>query len=506
MPEHRETERKYEAAERTRLPPMRDLPGVTKVARPVRLDLEAVYFDTEDLALAAAGVTLRRRTGGDDAGWHVKLPAADGARDEIQAPLGRATRTVPKTLRSVVQVHLRGRPLAPVATVRTLRRTHRLLGDEGRVLAEVCDDTVSAHTTSGDEPTTWREWEVEVVAGAPDLLDAADTLLRDVGAAPADATSKLTRVLGDRVPRCASRREPAPRQDGPSAAVVHARLREQVAELKARDPEVRRDVGEGVHKMRVALRRLRSALATFRPLLDEEVTEPLREEMRWIAGVLGEARDAEVMHARLRDLVDEQPREMVLGPVRRRVDTKLGRAYKDAHAASLEAMGTARYFTLLDDLDALVDDPPWTPLAQRPAREVLPGRVRRDFRRLRRRVAAAEDTADGAERDERLHEVRKAAKRARYAAETLAPVYGDAAEEFVSATTRVQSVLGDHRDSVVAAPVIRRLGVEAHRDGDNAFTYGLLHAREQANADRTEAGYARAWKKASRKRLRRWLS
>jgi CHAD domain-containing protein len=504
--EHREVERKYEPPEHSRLPPLRDLPGVTTVDPPVWHDLEAVYFDTDDLALAAAGVTVRRRSGGDDTGWHVKLPAADGARDEVRAPLGRATRTVPKPLRSAVQVHVRDRPMGPVATLRTRRRTHRLLGDEGQVLAEVCDDSVSANTPSDDEPTTWREWEVELVEGEPGLLEAADTLLREAGAAPSASTSKLARVLGDRAARhpCGPRSRPS--RDGPAAFVVHTRLCEQVAELKARDPQVRRDMYDGVHKMRVALRRLRSALATFRPLLDAEVTEPLRAEMRWLAGALGEARDAEVMHARLREMLAEQPRALVLGAVRRRVDTELGGAYKEAHAASLEAMETARYFALLDHLDALVADPPWTALAQQPAREVLPPRVRRDVKRLRRRVDAVDDADSGPERDERLHEVRKAAKRVRYAAETLEPVYGGDATRLADATRWVQSALGNHRDSVLTTLVLRRLAVEAHRDGDNAFTYGVLHAHEQRRGVETEAEYVTAWENASRKKLRRWLS
>jgi CHAD domain-containing protein len=406
-----------------------------------------------------------------------------------------------------VRVHVRDQPMSAVATLRTHRATHRLIGSEGQVLAEVCDDAVTAHTSPQDGgPTTWREWEVELVDGDPSLLDAADALLREAGARPAAGPSKLARALGDRLPRGTPRPRARPRRDGPAAAVVHARLREQVAELKARDPQVRRDVYDGVHKMRVALRRLRSALATFRPLLDEEVTEPLRDEMRWIAGVLGEARDAEVMHERLRNMLDEQPRELVLGAVRRRVNTELGGAYRDAHAASLEAMESERYFALLDRLDALVADPPWAPLAQQPAREVMPGCVRRDFRRLRRLVALADDAAGQHERDERLHEVRKAAKRVRYAAETLAPVYGDDAGRFVEATKRLQSTLGDHRDSVVTAPVLRRLGVEAHRDGDNAFTFGLLHGHEQRRAAETEGEYAAAWQRASRKELRRWLA
>ncbi|MGH3813714.1 MAG: CYTH domain-containing protein, partial [Pseudonocardiaceae bacterium] len=91
---HREVERKYEPGEDVSLPALGDLPGVAEVAQPVSIELEAVYFDTSDLALAGAGITVRRRTGGDDEGWHLKLPAGDGSRDEVRVPLGRAKRTV----------------------------------------------------------------------------------------------------------------------------------------------------------------------------------------------------------------------------------------------------------------------------------------------------------------------------------------------------------------------------------------------------------------------------
>ncbi|MGH3356826.1 MAG: CHAD domain-containing protein, partial [Nocardioidaceae bacterium] len=351
-----------------------------------------------------------------------------------------------------------------------------------------------------------REWEVELLQGEASLLDAADELVRDAGAVPARGPSKLSRVLGDRIPKTSSRTQGRLRRGGSAASVVHARLGEQVAELKVRDPQVRRDLPDAVHKMRVAMRRLRSALATFRPLLDTSVTEPLREELKWASGVLGEARDAEVMHERLRSMITAQPPELVLGAVNRRVDDELGRAYRDAHAASVDAMDSQRYLTLLGDLDALVAEPPWTARAEQPARDVLPARVQNDWKRLRRRVSMADNAPSQTERDQRLHDVRKAAKRVRYAAETLIPIYGDSAEQLANATKQVQSVLGEHQDSVVTVPVLRQLGVQAHLDGDNGFTYGLLLAHEQGRTAETETRYAVVRDKASRKRLRRWLS
>jgi len=152
-----------------------------------------------------------------------------------------------------------------------------------------------------------------------------------------------------------------------------------------------------------------------------------------------------------------------------------------------------------------VSDPPWTSLGEDPAHADLPGRVRHDWKRLRRLVAAAEAAPDPVQRDHVLHEVRKAAKRARYSAETLVPAYGADAERLAKAAERVQSVLGEHQDSVVAQGSLRQFGVRAHLDGDSAFTYGRLHAMEQVCAAESAAEFARTWVEVSRKKLRRWL-
>jgi CHAD domain-containing protein len=503
---HTEVERKYDAADDADLPPLDRLANVDRIDTGQE-ELEATYFDTPGLDLAAAGVTLRRRTGGSDAGWHLKLPGGPDERLELQLPLQRSVKTPPKPFRESVRVHTMGRTLKQVATVRTHRTEHRLLDSTAHVLATVCDDKVRAHTPPPHDTglmTAWREWEVELGNGSVDLLDAADTILREAGAAPAESRSKLARVLGDRVPTAP---EPTRRQHlgDPAAGVVHARLREQLTEMKRQDPRVRHDLPEAVHDMRVAMRRLRTALATFRPLLDRTVTEPLREELKWVGHVLGEARDSEVIHQRLAEAVAQEPVELLLGPVVTRIDTDLGRAYREAHERSVEAMRSDRYFALVDRLDALLADPPWTPVAQEPAHEVLPRRMRKDWKRVRARVAVAHEAPSASARDERLHEVRKAAKRARYAAEALTPLYGGEAKRFAKAVKRVQSVLGDHQDSVVTQTVLRRLGVQAHLAGENGFSFGRLHGVEQANADSTRTEFETAWTKASRKKKRRWF-
>jgi CHAD domain-containing protein len=291
-----------------------------------------------------------------------------------------------------------------------------------------------------------------------------------------------------------------------AADVVGFRLREQVAELRYQDPLVREDVPDSVHKMRVATRRLRGALATFRPLLERQRTEPLRDELKWIAGVLGAARDVEVQHQLVAALIADEPYELVIGPVAHRVDRDLGDAYRLAHERSIEAMQSERYFTLIDDLDALVANPLWTPLADQKAADVLPARVSKEFDRVGRHVTAVDVARERSMRDERLHEVRKAAKRARYAAEPLIPMYGHDAARFTEAFEHVQTVLGDYHDAVVTQPLLRQLAVQAHQDGDNAFTYGRLHSRLQARAADLRVEFNHAWSQANHKERRSWLA
>jgi CHAD domain-containing protein len=290
-----------------------------------------------------------------------------------------------------------------------------------------------------------------------------------------------------------------------AADVVQARLADQVQELHALDPLVRRDVPDSVHRMRVATRRLRSALATFRPLLDRDVTDPLREELKWLAGALGEVRDTEVMHERLTALVAAEPAEAVRGDADSRIERELVHRYEAARVEAMQAMRSPRYHDLLERLDALVAAPPWTESASERAAAALPARVRRDWKRLERRMGSAAAATEPTERAARLHEARKAAKRLRYAGETAVPVHGRDARRLVKRAKRLQTVLGDHHDAVVTQSWLRDLADAATAEGEDAFTFGVLHAREEVLVDTAEARLGKAWKKASRKKHRKWL-
>jgi CHAD domain-containing protein len=486
--EQLEIETKYDVDEHAMLPALHELPGVASVAQPVELDLEAVYFDTADLALAANRVTLRRRIGGEDDGWHVKLPGSGSGRLEIRHPLGRAVRKVPIQVIRSVRVHVRDHELAPVVTLRTHRTVHRLLDADGEVLAEVADDQVTAEI-EGAEPDTWREWEVELVNGETDLLEAAEPLLRKAGATPAKGPSKLARALGSRVPEPVDWVLP---NKPLTADLFRTYAAAQVDAIRVRDPEVRRDLPDSIHKMRVATRRLRSALASYRPVVDREAGDIIRAELKWLAGELGTARDTEVLREHFAATVAEQPVELVMGRVAGFIDDHLRGVYKAGRVQALAALESERYFRLLDSLDELIADPPLTGDERKAAKE-LPEILDHDYRRMRKAVRRMHDAADTTERDHELHEVRKAAKRLRYAGESAEPVLGAEATALAGRAEQVQEVLGDHQDSVVARELLRQLAVEVQLSGGNAFTYGRLHAAEEFRGERSYQDFLELW-------------
>lgn len=507
-----EIERKYDVEPDTDVPDLADVPGVATTPDPVVHELVATYFDTPDLRLRGASITLRHRSGGSDAGWHLKLPAG-GEREEVHADGVDPTAPVPETLRSLVRSVSRHAPLEPVARLVTRRTAHRLLDGGGAVLAEVVDDDVTGSLLPEDgrrPPVRWREWEAELGTGDRTLLHDVEQLLLEAGATPSSSSSKVGRVLASR--REATREKPwwAAPSSGPrrasAGAVVQAHLREQVDELVRRDPHVRRDAYDSVHKMRVATRRLRSALKTFRPLLDREQTDPLRDELAWLASVLGGARDVEVMHARLTQMVAAEPSELVLGPVQRRIDLVMGRRYRAAHAEVVAALDGERYLQLLDCLEDLAQNPPFTDPARDRAEDALPPLVRRAWNKLDRTMRHAERAAPGEAQDVLLHESRKLAKAARYAAESVEPVFGKQAKRFAAAMEELQDVLGEHQDGVVTREALRELGAGSTRSGENGFTFGRLHALEQVRAQHAAARWPEVRRTASKGSLRRWFA
>ncbi|MBT2231454.1 CYTH and CHAD domain-containing protein [Nonomuraea sp. NEAU-A123] len=500
MTSHVEIERKYDVDGDVEIA-IEDFTGPdgeVTADEPETWRLVAEYVDTAALTLASHGITLRRRQGGEDAGWHLKLPMAKGARREVHAPLGADVHHVPVRLAELVAAHVRGHELVPVVTLETTRTVRRLRGQGGKVVAEVADDQVVGRRLGRDRrPASWREIEVELVDGSTGLLDAVESRLREAGATPSPSVSKLARVLGDDLPPAADR------GSGRSAgAALVAYLRRQREHLLGYDPLVRLadHDDDTVHKMRVAVRRMRSVLRTHSRLLDGDRVAPLEAELRWLAGELGTVRDLEVLTARFDRRLTGRPQD---GPENgglgnARWPGLLAARESKARQALKRTLSAPRYFTLLAAVDDFIADPPFQDRAGRKASRQTPRLVARSWRKVLTRYTEAQRLPEGAERDRALHSTRKAAKRARYTAEAAAPVLGKPAKKLAKQAERLQETLGRRQDALVAQRELTQLATRPGLRVADAFTLGLLLADERHAADAALRDLAPVWKKAAK--------
>ncbi|MDG4666394.1 CYTH and CHAD domain-containing protein [Mycobacterium sp. 236(2023)] len=482
-----ETERKFEVVESTVSPSFDGLSTVARVERSPSQSLSAVYFDTPDRDLARNKITLRRRTGGTDAGWHLKLPAGADTRTEVHAPLSddesREQPEVPESLRDVVLAIVRDRPVAPVARIDTTRIVELLYAPDGSALAEFCDDHVTASAIGGNE-LYWREWELELRPGADAAtFDRLTNRLLDAGAAPAGHGSKLARVLASSKPESEDDSEegavePVPASTDPARRAVA----KNIAELIEWDRAVRSDVWDSVHQMRVTTRKIRSLLQSSEGSFDIGDHEWILDELRELAGVLGVARDAEVLAERYERALDGLPESNVRGPVRERLVEGAKRRYQTGWRRSLTAMRTPRYFRLLDALEALVATaPPAAAAGEEPAELTIDSAYKRVRKAAKAARAAAKDPElDSDESNEALHRIRKRAKALRYTAAAT----GDS--KVADRAKVIQTLLGDHQDSVVSRTHLSRQAEVAHTAGEDTFTYGLLYQLEDDLAARCE--------------------
>jgi CHAD domain-containing protein len=420
----------------------------------------STYHDTPQRSLARAGITLRRRLEHGLGLWQLKLPV-NGARIELEEP--GAPAGPPETLARLLAAHLRHGDLEPVAVLRT-RRTGLLV--EHPASAEVVVDEVAV--LDGQRVVaSFREVEVELLDGDAAALEQIGRTLRSAGAKRGDAQPKVFRVIG---------KPPRPPRDH----AIRARIRAQLEEILAHDPGTRLGGDpESLHDFRVAVRRLRALLRTIRPLVDASRTEPLRDELKWLGGVLGDVRDLDVLLEHLRgELTALGTPESTLGAEALHALESERDAKRDA---LLEALATDRYFALLDLLEQTAST------LEVGAKARMRKLAAKEFRRLRRDVKAG-----GAEpSDPVLHEIRKRAKKARYAAELVG---GGSAARFVAETKALQDVLGEHNDAIVAEQRLHTLyaGGAAR---DSAFALGRLFERERVRAARTRAAWPDAWRR-----------
>ena len=273
----------------------------------------------------------------------------------------------------------------------------------------------------------------------------------------------------------------------PSAGeVVQEALRAQVRDLGEQEPGAHAASPEAVAKMRVTTRQLRCTLLGFSRTLDRSAIRPVAEELKWLGAQLADERDTHELVERLSDDVRLLPEDMVVGPVVADLREAVRRLAQEGAQTVTVALDGPRYQALLQALDQLTDDPPFTSRAELPAHTELPESLAKAIRALERRLVEADGLAPGRAHDVALHEARKADKRVRYMCELVIPVVGEPAHLLHRQAEKLQKLLGDHQDSVVARATLRLLAAEAHAKGHSTFTYGLLYAIEHRRAEQVE--------------------
>lgn len=452
-----EEELKFDVDDDFSLPPVRGLKPKG------RKKLVATYFDTPDLRLARCGASLRHRVG-DELPWTVKLPTGvPGVRHEISMAGPRVK--PPADLVWLVASLTRGAPLRRAAVVRSDRQVHIAGG------IEIADDRVLSGAMA------FREIELELLdGGARKELSTLERLLKRAGARPSPYPSKLVRVLGERAMRPPDLVPPTGDTGASGQELVRQTIRKGVQRMLWHDPLVRLgeplpDGDTPVHQMRVGCRRLRSDLRTFAAILDPDWVRGLRGELKWVADLLGAARDIEVLRARLRVTASADPLAPTDPAAIAAIDARLAERHALALKELAQGLRTGRYVDLVEELTRATREQPFTAdeLKVRGARKLS----------AKARALTPEDP------DEAWHRVRILAKRARYAADALG--FKPRAKQLAA----VQDLLGEHQDAAVAAQTW--LGFAD--DPALAVTAGRLYERERARIRQVRDDFPAAWER-----------
>lgn len=458
------------------------------------------YWDTPDLRLARWGASLRHR---GDEGWTVKLPPEaapdDGVLEREELTFEGTPRRVPPEAAALLRAFVRGGSLEPVARLRAVRQPVELRNAAGGRLAEVVDDDVQV--LDGRRVVgRFRELEVELgEAAQPDTMDRVVARLREAGASEAAGRpGKYRQALGDRELEPAELQVPALDRDASVEQLLRHDLTASALRLFRNEAGVRLgEDPEAVHQARVGIRRVRSTLRTFRPLLDQAWSASLRDELKWLAGLLGDVRDADVLHDRLARRVASLD-EADAAAARQLLEDLLAQRGA-ARTRLLEAMGQERHTALLDRLVTAAQAPAVLPEAAAQPATTTRSLVRKAWKKLRKAVRRAGDAPTDAE----LHRIRIQAKRARYAAEAVEPVVGKPARRFATAAADLQDVLGEQHDAVVAEAWLRDHArtLRAAR----ALAAGQLIAAERAAARAARDRWRRVWRTLARGKRTSWL-
>lgn len=504
MPVEREV--KLSAPEDFSLPSMAGLATGVRDGPDERLDLNAVYFDTPDLALARAGVTLRHRTGEPGPPWTLKLPSGhNGATlTRIELRFDGAGDAIPWEILDLLQGYLRSRDLQPIARLHTDRICVPLLDERGVRAASVVDDRVTA-MDGGRRTVTFHEVEFELAEGARragHLLKAAVQRLSDAGCTAEPAQPKVVRAMGAAARAPADLVAPRLGRKPTLAEVVRFVCTVSAERMIRADPGVRLGTDpEEVHQFRVAARTLRSDLKTFGPALEPGWSTALRTELAWLGAEVGRVRDLDVLGDRLRGRTGELTAEDA--EAAKTLLDRVGRQRTAARTEMLAALRSTRYMSLLEALVEAAHAPAFrTEKSKHPQTEHARPFVRRAARRQLSRLDAAVADLDDPPTDADLHRIRIQAKRTRYAMDAARPVVGRPAAVHAAAIAKLQGVLGDLHDAVVAEQWLRQA---ADDQPECAMVAGLLVAAERSEQMRLRSRWRGTWDKAARKKLRDWL-
>ncbi len=463
------------------------------VASPARfMRLHTVYYDTADLRLMRWGCSLRYRRG---EGWTLKIPvlAASGkalARTEhvFEGDLAR----VPQEALDLATAYLRGAPVHRVAELRTLRIKREFQCD-GNEIAEVVEDDV--RVVDGTRVAQrFAQVEIELAKGAdPDSLDAIADLLQNEGAGAPDPVPKNARALeSDGAPEIQ-----IPSLDGNATIgdVVRAALGSPLEQFMRCDPLLRvSNDDEAVHKARVAIRKLRSHLHTFAPVLDEPWARDLRERLRWLQDALAPVRDADVFAQRMRTLAERLPHADIgsASKVLATLDVRV----KDEHDRLRAQLRDPHFVDLLDDLVKSVREPLFSHDPAERATQCVAHILQRVYKKTRKSVQEA-----GVQPSDRaLHRIRIKSKHLRYASEAFAEVVGKRATSYALSIECLQTMLGDQHDGVVALQRLRTLNVAPTA----RFAAGELAMMAAAAGNDACEKWRAQWKSIAKRRSRFW--
>ncbi len=515
MSRHQEIEVKLEAGSGFSMPDLSSIRGVAAVSEPVVHELDATYHDTLALDLLQARITLRRRVGGKDAGWHLKLPGnGPGAswvgssnRTELAFPLHDE---LPDELADLVRGVTRGEPVVPVASIRTRRTVIELLDASGTPLVELADDTVETEVLGEvgvargrGGPRAWRELEVELLDGDEDTVRLTAARLTKAGARTATSPSKLSAALaaGGRAPLRSAVGTPGPNRRSQASDVVLQGLARHRDALVVADVGLRLGSPESLRASRAAARRLRSALTVFRSLFREEPVDRLLKGLRAMDKVLQPVRDNDILLARLTGEISEEPPEFA-----QPAEVLLRRALADRNADAWEGvqlwLARTQPVRLIQRLDAFLADPPLDPAQRGQAGRLLPAMIAAAWNRVRKLADVALADPDDVRALER---VRRAAKSVRYAAELAGTALGDAPVVFAAAVEEIQEVLGEHRNALLVGEFLVALAADVRTSGRAGFLYGRLHAVADSTVLSAVDDFADAWDRADDGELISWL-